>query len=128
MWSILIWFCVRFFLHLSLYTNLVFMTTLYYLLLRYTLTLTLFISSLSWLLFELWSFFVSIDLLANYHVCFTLFSRDPFFRGLEGCYGLYRTFQISNLIPRPRLKFFANNFSKKIKSPFRGFILTCFPL
>ena len=54
-----IWFWFGFvwdFLHLSLYTNLVFMTTLYYLLLRYTLTLTLFIISLSWLIFELWWF------------------------------------------------------------------------
>ena len=32
---------------------------------------------------------VSIDLLVNYHVCVTLFSRDPIFRNLEGCYGLF---------------------------------------
>ena len=55
----------------------------------------------------------SIDLLVNCHVWFTLFSIDPFFRGLEGCYGLYRTFLISNLIPKPRLRFFANSFSKE---------------
>ena len=73
---------------------------------------------------------VSMDLLVNCHVCFTLFSRDPFLRGLEGCYGLYRTFPISNLIPGPKLRFFfADSFSKnKIRSPSRGFVLTCFPL
>ena len=71
---------------------------------------------------------VSIDLLVNCHVYFTLFSKDPFFRSLEGCYGLYHTFPISNLIPEPRLRFFTDSFSKKIGSSFRGFILTYFPL
>ena len=102
-----------FFLHLSLYTNLVFMTALCYLLLRYTLTLTSFVISSSRLIFELWSFW--------YPLIFQLIamSGSPylvetfFFRGLEGCYSLYRTFLISNLIPEPRLRFFADSFSKK---------------
>ena len=39
--------------------------------------------------------------------------RDPLFRDLEGCYGLYRTFLISNLTSEPDLVFhwppFPNN-------------------
>ena len=49
---------------------------------------------------------VSIDFLVNCHACFTLFSRDPFFKSLEGCYSLYHTFPISNLIPEPSFGFF----------------------
>ena len=55
---------------------------------------------------------VSIDLLVNCHVCFTLFSRDSFLRGLKGCYGLYCTFPISNLTPEPRFGFSQTVFSK----------------
>ena len=71
---------------------------------------------------------VSINLFVNCHICFTLFSKNPFFRGLEGCYSVYHTFSISNLITGPRFKFFVDSFSKKTRSPFKGFILTCFPL
>ena len=55
---------------------------------------------------------VSINLLVNCHVCFTLFSRDSFLRGLKGCYGLYCTFPISNLTPEPRFGFSQTVFSK----------------
>ena len=54
--------------------------------------------------------FSIIDLLVNCHVCFTLFSRDPFFRNLEECYSVYCTFLISNMIHEPRLRFFIDNF------------------
>ena len=39
-------------------------------------------------------------------------SRDPF-RDLEGCYGLYRTFPISNLTPEPDLVFHRPPFPKQ---------------
>ena len=41
---------------------------------------------------------VSIDLLVNYHVCFTLLV-ETHFRGLDECYGFSRTFPISDLTP-----------------------------
>ena len=56
-------------------------------------------------------FRVFIDLLINCHDCFIL-SVETHFRDLEGCYGLYHTFPISNLTPEPNLIFRRPTISK----------------
>ena len=58
-----------------------------------------------------WSIWVFIDLLINCHGCFILLV-ETHFRDLEGCYGPYRTFPISNLTPEPDPVFRRPIFSK----------------
>ena len=53
------------------------------------------------ILIRSWSFWVFIDLFINCHNCFILLVERPIFRDLEGCYGIYRTFPINNLTPKP---------------------------
>ena len=56
-------------------------------------------------LFLDWYFFGIHVWSINCHTCFSLIRRDQFFRGLKGCYDLYRTFPIGNSTPGPRLDF-----------------------
>ena len=58
--------------------------------------------------------------LINCHDCFILLVETRF-RDLEGCYGLYRTFLISNLTPEPDPVFRKITFSK-IRSCTLGFL------
>ena len=48
----------------------------------------------------------SIDILASFYLVETCF------KGLEGCYGLFRTFPISNLTTEPRFGFLQTDFSQ----------------
>ena len=56
---------------------------------------------------------VSIDFLTNCHVCFILLVETHFSKDLEGCYGLYRIFPISNLTPEPDPIFHRPTFPNK---------------
>ena len=72
---------------------------------------TLFVSPIhSVILF--WIIFIGIHAwLINCHDYFILLV-ETHFRGLEGCYGLYRTFPISNLTPEPDPVFHRPSFPK----------------
>ena len=61
--------------------------------------------------FEWYSFGIHAQLI-NYHACFISLVETHYFRGVEGCYSLYRTFPISNLTPEPIFGFNRPHFSK----------------
>ena len=52
---------------------------------------------------------------------------ETHFRVLEGCYGFYRTFSISNLTPKPKFGFFHKPPFPNKESHLKFSFLFCFP-
>ena len=69
----------------------------------------------------------SIDLLVNCHVCFTLFSRDPFLGALRGVMVFTIPFQLVTWSPNSVLVFHRLSFPNK-ESHLGFYFLFCFPL
>ena len=74
-----------------------------------------------------WSIWVFIDSLIDCHVSFISLVETRL-RDLEGCYGFYRTFPISNLTPEPDPVFHRPTFFQNKESHLGFFFLILFTL